>query len=327
MTPDRIHLISAANPLGPDSARFGFQDVDAFLTFAREHVADRYRLTFNRKLLHAFEQEWHGGRRDDTLRIRDLNAALADARTRAIVATNGGAYLARILPHIDLSPLARRRTPLYVLGFSELSGLVNLAARYACGRALYWLCPTWLGWAIRPRDQARAALAEFWQSLADVVDGDTPRSSTYLRFGPVEGEVVAGRVRSGPIRLAGGCLAVLAAVAGGRIGRRIRPDGRWLMLEDIKEVPHRIDRHLAALKVAGWFDRVAGVLIGDFHVVNADTQAATLELLRFHLPPGRRVPVVTTRSFGHVWPMVPVPLGRRVPLRRRGGRVTIGGLG
>ena len=27
------------------------------------------------------------------------------------------------------------------------------------------------------------------------------------------------------------------------------PDGKWLLLEDVKETPYRIDRHLAALKL------------------------------------------------------------------------------
>ncbi len=84
-----------------------------------------------------------------------------------------------------------------------------------------------------------------------------------------------------------------------------------------------IKRPGAALKLAGWFDRVAGVLVGDFRMMHADTQPAVVELLRYHLPASRRVPVVTTRSFGHVWPMTPVLLNRPVRLASRGRTVTI----
>jgi len=84
-----------------------------------------------------------------------------------------------------------------------------------------------------------------------------------------------------------------------------------------------IDRHLAALKHAGWLNKPAGLLIGDFHMMNVDTQAAVIELLKYHLPAARKVPVVTTRSVGHVWPMAPVRLNHPVPMSVKAGQVTI----
>jgi muramoyltetrapeptide carboxypeptidase LdcA involved in peptidoglycan recycling len=242
----------------------------------------------------------------------------------AIVAASGGAYFTRILPHLDFSSLARRSRPLWALGFSEMTTLVGIVASYRCGRGLYWLCPNWLGSNIKPAEHARAALAEFWQTLPKVLVGQTPPHTEYLQFGPLRGELLAGQLRSGPVRLVGGCLAVLMALMGSPLGRRLRPRGKWLMLEDIKETPYRIDRHLAALKLAGWFDVATGVLIGDFRMLHDDTQPAVLELLKYHLPADRRVPVVATRSFGHVWPMVPVPMNRRLQMDVRGRMVTIG---
>ena len=105
-----------------------------------------------------------------------------------------------------------------------------------------------------------------------------------------------------------------------RARRRADRDGKWLIIEDVKETPYRVDRFLAALKVAGWFERVAGVLVGDFRMTHTDTQPAVLELLPYHLPPGRNIPVVATHSFGHLWPNLPVLLNRPVQLtlRRRG---------
>ena len=322
MRPDRVHLIAHANPLAPDAARFGLS-VREYVGFARAHLPPPLRLTCDLRLLHVVEDPWHGGRADDARRIADLQSAINDLRTLAIVAASGGAYLARILPHLELSSLARRKTPLWALGFSEMSTLVGWVASFRGGRGLYWLCPNWLGSNIKPAERAREALAEFWHVLPDLFAGTTPPQTRHLDFSPVRGELVRGRVRSGWVRLVGGCLAVLAAVTGGPLGRRLRPDGKWLMLEDIKETPYRIDRHLAALKLAGWFERAAGVLIGDFHALHENTQPAVLELLRFHLPKARQVPVVVTRSFGHVWPMSPILLNRRVPMEVRGRSVTI----
>ncbi len=323
MTPDRIHLISHANPLTPDVARFGFASAEEYVAFIRAHLPRTLRLTCNRRLLRADEDEWHGGRNDDALRIRDLQAALDDPRTLAIVASNGGGYFTRLLPHIDFSVLARRRTPLWALGFSELTTLVNHVASYPCGRGLYWLCPNWLAYRIHPSATARSALAEFCCTLPEVLAGRAPAGVRHLDFGPIRGKCVRGKARSGTVRLIGGCLAVLASALTGPLDRRMKPDGKWLILEDIKETPYRLDRFLAALKLAGWFERVAGVILGDFRMMHTDTQPAVAELLQYHLPARRNVPVVTTHSFGHVWPMVPVLLNRPARMEVRGRAVRI----
>ena len=322
MHPNRIHVLAHANPLTPDAARFGL-DVDQYLAHARQHLPRPLRITCNMRIMRAVERERHGGRTDDALRIRDLQSALDDPRTLALVAVSGGAYFTRILPHIDFSRLARRRAPLWALGFSEMTTLVNLVASYRCGRGLYWLGPNFLGSQIRPAEKAITALAEFWRTLPEVLRSRTPAEARLLDFGPIRGQLVAGTPRTGRVRLAGGCLSVLAAAVTGPLGRRLQPDGQWLILEDVKETPYRIDRHLAALKLAGWFERIAGLLLGDFHMLHEDTQPAVLELLPYHLPARRRVPVVTTRSFGHVWPLVPVLLNRPLRMDVRGRVVTI----
>ncbi|MBK9128592.1 MAG: LD-carboxypeptidase [Phycisphaerales bacterium] len=323
MRPNRVHIIAPANPLGPEAARFGFRSIDTYVAFAREHLPRPLRLTCSLRVLKAVEREFHGGRNDDRLRIADLQGALSDPRTLAIVATNGGAYFARILPHLDFSPLARRTAPLYAMGFSEITGLVNLVASFRCGRGLYWLNPNYLVHKIQPAGAAREALAEFWRTLPAVLNGAAPADTTYVPFGPIEGRLASGRLRPGPVRVVGGCLSVLAAVAGGEIGRRIRPRGHWLAIEDIKETPYRIDRFLATLKIAGWFERCVGVLVGDFRSGHTDTQPAVLELLRYHLPDALRTPVVTTRSFGHTWPLVPLPINQPLSLGLRRGNVCL----
>lgn len=323
MKQNRIHMIAHANPLGPDVLRFGLEDVDEYVAFVRRQLPDSMKLTCDMKLLRVEEDPWHAGRHDDAARVKDIQGALADKKTLAIVAASGGAYFSRILPHIKFDVLSSRREPLWVLGFSEMSPLVGIVAGYRCGRALYWLCPNWAGYRIRPPEAARAALGEFWRVLPDVLAERKPAVVQHLSFEPVMGEVVAGRPRGGKVRIVGGCLAVLAALVGSPHAKRLRPDGRWLMLEDIKESPYRIDRHLAALKHAGWLDKPAGLLIGDFHMMNTDTQPAVIELLKYHLPATRKIPVVTTRAIGHVWPMTPVRLNHPVEMNVRAGRVTI----
>lgn len=325
--PDRIHLLSAANPIGPDVARLGFSDLDEYLAFIERQLPGGLRLTYSREVLSAVEDARHGGRDDDHTRIRDLQGALDDPRTLAVVGSNGGAWFSRILPHVDLRPLSRRRVALTVLGFSELTGLVNAVATCRGGRGLYWLCPNYLAWKIRPAGAARRAFGEWWRRLPEFLGGRAEQSpdGRAVDFGaPIRGTLVGGRVAGGPIRVVGGCISVLVALLTGPLARRIRPHGRWLAIEDVREATYRVDRHLSALKHAGWFEKLAGVLIGDFHTDDEPQQAAAIvELMKHHVPPGRRLPIVVTRSFGHVWPMAPLPINERLLLTVRRGEVTI----
>lgn len=356
----RVHLLAHANPLGKDLARFGLTGLDAYIELIRASLPRHWRLTFDRRILEAREDEQRGGRRDDRLRIADLQGALDDPATCAIVALSGGGWFGRILPHVDFSPLARRRRPLWALGFSELTGLVNLVASFRCGRGVYWLCPNYLAWKIRPAAAAREAFASFWHVLAGWIEDSqwprppglahrsppggewglrrgagTGRAVSHRHAGadtldlgtiataPIRGRLASGQARSGPIRVLGGCLSVLAAFLPGPLARRLRPHGAWLAIEDIHEAPYRIDRHLSALKFAGWFEHLAGVLVGDFHTADEpDQRRAVREILRFHLP-DTRVPVVVTDGFGHRWPMTPLRINRTLTMTVHDGAVKI----
>jgi muramoyltetrapeptide carboxypeptidase len=321
--PNRVHLIAHAGAPRKDIARFGFADADAYFAFIRQHLPAPLRLTFLRRCFEVEENEPRGGRHDDAARVRDLQNALDDPRTMAIVSASGGAYFTRILPHLDFSVLAGRATPLWALGFSEMTTLVNLVASYRGGRGLYWLCPNYLAWRVRPAERARVAFAEFWRGLPTVLGLPSPAQSSRSEGDSIWGELACGTARSGCVRLIGGCLSVLAAALTGPPMRRLRSHGRWLLIEDINETPCRIDRHLAALKIAGWFDRVAGVLVGDFHTQQVDQIWSVVEILKLHLPRERRLPIVTTHSVGHVRPMTPVELNRPLEMTVRGRDVTI----
>jgi muramoyltetrapeptide carboxypeptidase len=332
----RIHLIAHANPVTKELARLGFRDLDAYLAGIRTALPDRFRLTASRPLLSAAEDEHAGGRRDDAARIRDLNDALADPATTAIVAANGGAWFSRILPHVEFSPLARRRSPIWALGFSEMTTLVNIVASYPRGRGVYWLCPNYVAWKVKPLDLARREFDAFWrtlpQALAGTLRDDTqtatkgpepvPLNTPAGFAAPITATLVRGRIRARRARLIGGCISVLTAMLVGKHARRLEPAGRWLLLEDINEAPYRIDRHLAALKHAGWLDRVQAIVVGDFHTGATLQTDDVLALLKFHVP--ARVAILRTAEVGHVWPMSPAPLNRWLSVRKRGRSVWLG---
>ena len=319
--PNRIHLIAHANPAGKDVRRYGFASTEAYLDFIRAHLPAPLRLTAALRLLKATEDQQRGGRRDDAARISDIQNALDDPATLAIVAAAGGAYFSRLLPHFDFTALARRKTPLWTLGFSEMTNFVNLVAAQRGGRGLYWLCPNYLGWKISPRKKALAAFGEFWRVLPQVLADEPVEGAEQLDFGAIDGRLVRGGAEAGRTRIVGGCLSLLGVAPASTVSRRTAPTRKWLLIEDIGEQPYRIDRMLAALKLAGWFEQVAGILIGSFQLDGREQAQAVCELLKYHLPPARNIPVAITAQVGHTWPMRPVAINRPLRLEVRGRRV------
>ena len=99
-------------------------------------------------------------------------------------------------------------------------------------------------------------------------------------------EAAAGAAPGTLLGSDGGGIRVACADGALRV-TRLKPEGRWLFIEDWKEEPYRIDRYLAALQFAGWFEKIAGVIVGDFHTKEGDTQGAVVELLKLYSPAGR----------------------------------------
>jgi muramoyltetrapeptide carboxypeptidase LdcA involved in peptidoglycan recycling len=92
------------------------------------------------------------------------------------------------------------------------------------------------------------------------------------------------------------------------------------MLEDINDKPERIDRFLARLTLAGYFDRCEGLLLGDFHEGDRTHDAAVLALLDYHLPALRELPVLVSTDLGHIWPVSPLPIHRQTIIEPIGDR-------
>src|SRR5690606_8935956 len=92
--------------------------------------------------------------------------------------------------------------------------------------------------------------------------GDLLRDG-YTYYVPADVSVIRtlapGKARG---RLTGGNLSLVCTLMG--TPYEMETDGRILFLEDVNEEPYRIDRFLSQLRLAGKFDRVAGVVLGIF---------------------------------------------------------------
>lgn len=349
-TASRLHLVAPAASCRSFMERLGFGWARELIAFVQETVGSDWLITGNESLIEATEDESVGGRSDDCERAVDLQRALGDDRVRALVALRGGAWLTRLLPRIDFSVLDSRTAPVAVIGFSELTTLVNIVGHHRNGLGIYDMGPAFLTYGLKRyaeielglksmpeaneaegAGQRRAITAP--KSSEDYVRTELrPQVQAYFRdiisilnglgtSRTISAELVRGELPDlFEATFVGGNLCVLTTMVGSPYRPAVDPAHRWLILEEINEKPERIDRFLAHLTLAGFWNRCQGLLLGDFHRHQRTLTNEVLTLLSNHLPPDRHLPILTTPHVGHVWPMSPLPLHTPVTLRRTGNR-------
>lgn len=335
----RIHLTTLGSSATRDVNRLGgFQNM---LDLAKEGVTGRYQVTANRRMILAAHDQ-HGARADDAARAAELQQLLRDESVAAVVTVRGGAWFTRILDRIDFDVLTRRRNRLWLFGFSEMTTLVNIAGQYASTLGVYDMGPGFLyaglkryaeqhldaltrdldlpaqhregfaaGWAAARYPQE---FQHFFREVADILDG-TGSSRV------PSGRLLAGPLpKTQPITITGGTLSVILPLIGARYASAIDTTGKWLAIEDINEDLDPIDRMLAALKLAGLLERAEGFIIGNFHTAERDLSEAAFHVLQRNLPRNskQKQPVIALDNLGHVYPMAPLPMHRRLTLRRVG---------
>ena len=116
-------------------------------------------------------------------------------------------------------------------------------------------------------------------------------------------------------RLIGGNLSVVHAMMG--TPYEIQTDGKILFLEDVGEAPYRVDRMLNTLRLAGKFEHVTGVILGQFSARKEEAQWDDDESIDDVLKDffGKlNVPVVTHFPLGHVRYNATLPEGAMAEL-------------
>lgn len=178
-------------------------------------------------------------------RSADLQAALDDPTVRAIWCARGGHGTVHLLDHIDLSVLTQ--DPKWIIGFSDITVLHN--AVHDLGIAtLHGQMPF----------NAAAKTAESLETLRKALFGEDYRISSTVA-GPV-GVPIQKRLGECEAMLVGGNLSLLYALRGTPFD--IDPRGKILFIEDLDELLYHVDRMVMNFKLAGWFEDLAGLVIG-----------------------------------------------------------------
>ena len=222
----------------------------------------------------------------DADRAGDLQDAWLDPSVAAVLCARGGYGVQRILDRLDWSAM-RGVAPKVVAGYSDITALHEAFATRLGVATLY---APMVGARVFLTDDRTAEL--FRRTLFE------PESVRTLTS-PTARTLVPGTARGVTV---GGCLGLLAAGLGTATGRGSARGG-ILLLEDVDEKAYRIDGHLTHLLRAGWFDGVAGVVLGSWK------DCEPVEDVMLDRLAGLGVPVVSELGFGHGDSSLTVPLG------------------
>lgn len=239
----------------------------------------------------------------DQERYRDLQQALDDPETAAILCLRGGYGMTRIQDKLNFSGF--EQAPKWVIGFSDISAL-HFQLRQAGFASLHATTPKQF-----EEEGIEGALASLKSALwgeAFRVEAEQP---TFFRTGEATAPLV------------GGNLSILVNA----LGTPTEPDltGVILLLEDIGEAPYAVDRMLFQLRRSGKLGQLAGAALGTFTngaPENKQHENSIKYLLDEHFQP-LGIPFATDFPIGHTVRNQAVILGAAAHLRVQAGRASL----
>lgn len=257
----------------------------------RGYRADESRHLYDRELFHAGS---------DDLRAGELNRSFADPAISAIMNARGGAGSIRILPLLDYETITDN--PKILVGYSDTTAL-QLAILKQSGLVSFY-------GPMVETDLGRQPPAMRTEQLWDLLTGE--HANLELR-GSDPDDVITLYPGEASGHLVGGCLSIFVSL----LGTPYEPDTKdaILFFEDIDEFPHRVERNLTQLLLAGKLQAARGIIFGSFprstyppdheyHVFGV----STIDVVKDRVV-GLKIPCIYGLPFGHVRDPYTIPLG------------------
>lgn len=187
-------------------------------------------------------------------RWTDLQQALNDPDVKLILASRGGYGTVHLLGQLDFTGI--KNNPKWVVGYSDITAL-HAALQHNGIASVHG--PMAGHFSDEGRDDISVRLTR------DMLEGrpveyhlPVTNSNTLYREGTASG------------KLFGGNLSVFCGMLGSHY-MKVPHDG-ILFIEDTGEVPYRVDRMIWQLKLAGLFEKISGMVVGQFTDYEEDDQ-------------------------------------------------------
>lgn len=260
---------------------------------------------------HLFDVRGYLAGTDDD-RAADLLWALESDAIDAVFCARGGYGAQRTVAALDRGRIRQLRDspPKAFVGFSDITVLHALIRH-----ELHWVTfygPVMTSLARATPYTEGAFLSALWgaEALAIGPNPDDPYVET----------LVGG---TGEGTLAGGCLTLLAALAG--TPDQVDFDGAVAFFEEVGEEPYRVDRAISQLLAAGCFEGVRGIVVGEHTDCRPQANSLGLEAVFEELLVPLGVPCIATLPLGHGRHQATLPLGATARLDADAQLLTVAG--
>ena len=229
----------------------------------------------------------------DRERAADINSAFADREIKAIFCVRAAAGGLRILPYIDYE--TARLNPKPLIGFCD-----NAALQTALLQKSNLVSYNGFVMTYDFKDGSLDALIK--DNLEKLLQGETftIKSGKTLKSGKVSGKLVCCN------------LSTLSRMA----GTPYFPDlsRKILLTEEVNEPVYRIDLMLQQLKQQAGFDKLQGVIFGQFTNVKTDDEDGTVADCFNDFLQNTDFPAISDFNFGHTVSRHVLPLGADVEM-------------
>ena len=245
-------------------------------------------------------KEWGYLAGTDEERVEDIHNMFLDHEVKLIICLRGGYGASRLLDKIDYSII--KNNPKIFCGYSDITvlqnaffnktGLVTFAGPMA-GVDFY-------------KDIREFTERNFWDAVtsSELIKINYPCGE---RLGSYQGGIAEGR-------LIGGNLSLFSTLIGTEY--LPEPEGKILFLEEVDEVPYRIDRMLNQLRLSGFLGKIKGVILGSFtDCMESNPQRKSLkleEVMEDYFIKNFHAPVLYNLKHGHINDNLTIPIGVNV---------------
>lgn len=251
-----------------------------------------------------------------------------------LMSCGGGELMCEILPFLDFEKIAKA-APKWFMGYSDNTNITFLLATLADTASVYGPCAPAFGmepwhpalqdaFGVLTGNKKSVTNYPLWEieSKKDEEHPLEPYNVTepfcpalYVEGALYIGDDIEKTKMSG--RLLGGCLDCLSNICGTSydkvrdFNRRYGEDGIVWFLESCDLNVMDMRRSLWRLREAGWFENVAGFVIGrpmhyDEPMMGLDRHSAVIGALE-----ELKVPIIMDADIGHTAPMMPVICGAK----------------
>ncbi len=277
---DKVGIVSPAGACNPDIIRAACETIRSwgFRPIVGEHALGK-------------DGTFSG---TDEERAADLQKMLDDPGIAAILCSRGGYGTIRIMDRLDLTQFCK--SPKWLIGFSDITALharINAAGfaslHGSMARAL----------ANEQDNQETAKLLR--QTLTGRMFEYFLPTAPHNRYGIAINEIV------------GGNLSLIYALQGTPYQLDVKE--KILFIEDVSERLYQIDRMVQSLRLAGVFEQIDGLIVGQFsNIPEDDNFGKTLEEIILSAVGDRDIPVAFNIPVGHTGTNIPLIEGANASL-------------